>query len=459
MNNVMDITPVWESIPFKDKLVLEDIDFGNRIAGLGSPTVESIKTTQNEVNTFGDQLDITGWTSTLKFSSFGMSTVTWTAGQIIMKDGTTFNIYSGNTPNMTGPSYIYFDKTVSTTNLQFTTVPAESVGLNRILIAVAQNNTVVGSQASFQVFGGAGGFMVTKDGIAAGTITGDRIASNTIDANKLTVAKLSAISADIGDITAGTITGVTITGGTLRTSSGNTRVEMRSSDNSIHHYYNGVLRTVLANGELSFYRADGTASGAIYGMTTSLDIVSGNSVRIQNNFVFDGSMFAPAPSTYCQIGNLSYPWDGVYTRYTTFKQPTESYGVYLESPYGLSNNVFLKLPKTVGNSGDVLTSNGYGEMSWTAGGGRIMRGRVDSGGTLVFKSGMDPTDSALQMSAGVYRVFHTMGTTNYSVVCTAYASTVKNITVSYIDSYYFEVRIANLNDVLENNAFSFIMAA
>jgi hypothetical protein len=56
---------------------------------------------------------------------------------------------------------------------------------------------------------------LTSTEIAAGTITGDRIAANTIAADRMSVGALSAISANLGTVTAGTITGVTINGTTI----------------------------------------------------------------------------------------------------------------------------------------------------------------------------------------------------------------------------------------------------
>lgn len=60
---------------------------------------------------------------------------------------------------------------------------------------------------------------VTARIIAAGTITATEIAANTITANEIATMQLSAISADLGTITAGSISAVTISSSTL---SGNT---------------------------------------------------------------------------------------------------------------------------------------------------------------------------------------------------------------------------------------------
>jgi len=70
----------------------------------------------------------------------------------------------------------------------------------------------------------------------AGTLSADRIAAASITADKLDVTELSAISANVGTITAGTITGITITGATIRTASSGSRIEMTASPNALIVY-------------------------------------------------------------------------------------------------------------------------------------------------------------------------------------------------------------------------------
>lgn len=435
---MQDITPKWEDVALKNKIILNEDDFGNRIGGLGSPTVSSVIKTQQEVETLGSQMDITGWTSTLQFSPFGYRVIVWSAGDIILRDGGVYNIFGGNTPDMTGTTYIYFDKNVSLTNLQTSTNATDSVGYNKILVAVAQPNSVSTSQASFQVFGGAGGFMVTKEGIAAGTITGDKIAANTINVNQLI---------------AGTLTGFTI-----QTSATDTRVEINGASNSLYHYQSGVLRTAITNGQIAFFRpGDGTASGSITGASTSLDIDSGNMVRVNGSYIFGNFDFHPSSDNVYNLGTSSNSWSYLFSQNVALKGSGGGF-VVLSAPYMGSGNIYLTLPSTTGNTGQILYNTGSGYLGWKDdAGGASLRGRVNSAGTLFFKSGMHSGDSALKMSTGVYRVFHTLGHTNYAVVATPKASLVKNISVSDIQSYFFEVRISNLSDTLEDNEFSFII--
>lgn len=156
----------------------------------------------------GSMLSIQGWQFSGVFSASDSDTVAWGAGTLSFPDGQTFAIGASNTGNIAALTYIYFDKAASTTALQTTTTAATAVGTNKVLLAVAQNNADATKEATFQVFGGAGGVnpFITADNIAANTITADEIAANTITAGELNVTQLSAITADMGTLTAGTIT-------------------------------------------------------------------------------------------------------------------------------------------------------------------------------------------------------------------------------------------------------------
>lgn len=262
MTKVQDLTPKWKNIPTKERVLSLDSDFGERVGGLGSPTVKSVKDTQEqteenttEINNITNQINIIGWSSNLVFSSIDYNTVAWSSGNVILKDGTSFAITGDNTGNISTVTYIYFDKDVSETDLQTSTDPADSVGENRILIAVAQDNLDTSSNASFQVFGGAGGFMVTRDGIAAGTITGDRIAANTINVNQ---------------IIAGTFTGFT-----FRTAASGTRVEITAANNDLVIYDN-------ANPIISL--------GSYNNSAIDINLISSPTVNADNGISVDSSV-------------------------------------------------------------------------------------------------------------------------------------------------------------------------
>jgi len=156
---------------------------------------------------------VKGWSHDLTFSSTDSDTIAWTAGSIILSDGTYYSIDAGNTGDMGDLTYVYLDIDTSTSSLQTTTTLTDSVGDGKIVIASANSST---SEAIFQSFGGSGGIKVNKDNIQAGAITADEIAANTITANELAansvtatemdVAYLSAIAADMGTLTAGNLT-------------------------------------------------------------------------------------------------------------------------------------------------------------------------------------------------------------------------------------------------------------
>ncbi|MDD2778527.1 MAG: hypothetical protein PHI16_06535, partial [Methanocellales archaeon] len=155
----------------------------------------------------GSELAIQGWQFSGTFSATDYNTVAWTSGTIILMDGTTFSITAGNTGNMAALTYIYFSKTASTTVLQTTTTASTAVGSNKILMAVAQNNTDTSSKATFQVFGGTGGQLLTVDNIAANSASTNEFISNTAQIKDAIIT-----SAKIADLEASKIT---VVGGKL----------------------------------------------------------------------------------------------------------------------------------------------------------------------------------------------------------------------------------------------------
>lgn len=136
-------------------------------------------------------LGIQGWQTTIKFSSTDVNTVAWSAGRLSFQSGRFFDIFTGNTGNMTSTTYIYFDYNVSTTQLFTTTNHVMAVGQNKVCIGVAEPKSPPETQASFIMFGGSGGLLITKDGIAAKTITANQIASNTITASEINVGSIT----------------------------------------------------------------------------------------------------------------------------------------------------------------------------------------------------------------------------------------------------------------------------
>ena len=184
----------------------------------------------------GTMPSIQGWTSTLTFSATDYRTIAWTSGTITLTDGTVYNISAGNTGNMAAITYIYLAVATSTTVLQVSATAANSVGTDKILVAVGQNIADTAKSATFQVFGGGGGVgqLLTASNIAANAITANEIATNTITANRMNVSQISAIAADLGSITAGTVTGAVI-----QTAATGYRLKLDGATNSLN-FLNGA---------------------------------------------------------------------------------------------------------------------------------------------------------------------------------------------------------------------------
>lgn len=105
---------------------------------------------------------------------------------------------------------------------------------------------------------------ITANEIATGTITADKIAAGAITATKINVQDLSAISANLGTITAGTINGIningtTITGSTIRTSTNSTRVQIDTIGMEVFSLGNKVFElSTSTSGSIRFFGSDPT---------------------------------------------------------------------------------------------------------------------------------------------------------------------------------------------------------
>ncbi len=137
-----------------------------------------------------------GWTQTCAFAVADLDTVTWGAGTFTSANGSSvYSIGAGTTGNMAAKTYIYLDINVSTTQYQVSTNITDPIGIGKVLIAVCQNGPATATYVLVQ----------------ATQVIADNIVANTITAQKLSVAQLSAITADLGAITAGTI--IVVAGG------------------------------------------------------------------------------------------------------------------------------------------------------------------------------------------------------------------------------------------------------
>lgn len=165
-----------------------------------------------------------GWSQDCAFSSTDLNTVSWGGGTFTSANGDTYTISAGNTGNMSAKTYIYLSLLDSLTVYQTTTISADSVGIGKVLIAVAEN---AADDATYNLQ-------------EANQIVADNILANTIDASKMNVGQLSAITANIGSITAGsldavTVTGSTITGSTLQTAASGWNINITGTELEIRN--------------------------------------------------------------------------------------------------------------------------------------------------------------------------------------------------------------------------------
>ncbi len=130
---------------------------------------------------------IYGWSHDLTFTATDWNTIAWTSGSLYFTNLDTFNIVSGNTGNISDPTWIYFDENASSTVLQTTINGGSAVGNSRIVICVGEDIPIhITKKAVFQVFGGVGnGVFIIADNIVANTITGDEILGNSLGISEI----------------------------------------------------------------------------------------------------------------------------------------------------------------------------------------------------------------------------------------------------------------------------------
>jgi len=191
-----------------------------------------------------------GSLQTVAFSAIDDATIQWSAGSIIMSDGTTYSISASASQVLTADHVIYFDNNVSETELQISTTFSDGIGNGKIPLAYATKSAVATKGASiFPIgFGGKmqidGGVHITDrsiiaDNIAANAITANEISANAVTATKISVTDLSAISANMGTITAGTVTGAI-----LQTASSGYRTRLTSS-NGIEFLLDSIQKGII----------------------------------------------------------------------------------------------------------------------------------------------------------------------------------------------------------------------
>ncbi len=209
-----------------------------------------------------------GWGQTSAFSSGASSTtVTWGAGVFTSASGDSYTIVPGTTDVMSQKTYIYLSLLDSKTEYQITTTSADSVGLGKVLIAVAKNSTPPD--------------IATFNTTEANQIVADNILANTIDASKMNVSQLSAIAVDAGSITSGIITGALV-----RTSASGGRVQLNDSTDALEVFdTGGIKRIVLDNNELTFLNVNGFERGGITAGITEVTLSALNGGNLTLNSI------------------------------------------------------------------------------------------------------------------------------------------------------------------------------
>ena len=174
------------------------------VPGVSSPKINA------GVSVYNVEADwwIAWWSTNVSWSANDYDTVAWWSWNIYLPDWTSLSVSSWNTGNMSGMTYIYYDKDLW--SVQTTTSASASVWENKILLCVAKP-TSSWKDAEFQAFWtNAQSTFITADNIAANTITGNEIYANSITsseiatwavtASKIDVSELSAIVAKLGDV-------------------------------------------------------------------------------------------------------------------------------------------------------------------------------------------------------------------------------------------------------------------
>lgn len=218
-------------------------------------------------------------TTNVTFSSSSYNTVNWTSGTLKFADGRSFNISSGSTGAMSAPTYIVFDRLLSSS--QF---------------VISTDFNVLASDTATLICNAKPG--ATTDVLAHFVAINDQMLLNV---NQLNVNYLSALSSDLGQVTAGSMVigstnmiwlnnlgdGSFRIGGnvyanapfqvsaaglaTIKTANGNKRVEIRASDNEIEFFESGTSKVRVGSNVISTDPGIALSNGDIY-------IVSDNTI-------------------------------------------------------------------------------------------------------------------------------------------------------------------------------------
>lgn len=128
---------------------------------------------------------------------------------------------------------------------------------------------------------------IKAENIEVGTLTADEIAANTITADKMSVTELSAITANMGTITAGLLIAVNIIGSYIATANGTfPRCEMSATDNLFAAYSeeNVGIRIIpfFTNDKPALVFQDGDTSLGVLTAPDELQLTAYNALRLRS---------------------------------------------------------------------------------------------------------------------------------------------------------------------------------
>lgn len=183
-------------------LNIADPNTGGTISNVPWVSSPKINATTSIYNVEADG-GIAWWSTNVQWSSSDYNTVAWSSWYIYMPDGTQLSVSSGNTGNMSGMTYIYYD--IANWTVWMTTQASQSVGEDKIILCVAKPTTS-GKSAEFQAFGtGDQSTFITASNIAANTITGNEIYANSITSSEIATWAITTSKIDAWAVTAGKI--------------------------------------------------------------------------------------------------------------------------------------------------------------------------------------------------------------------------------------------------------------
>ncbi len=307
----------------QDQNPIDPIATGNAATDVNNGSVQLNGETIAPGTIPADVLDVSnwGWTQTCLFASDSAVQVSWGSGNFVSANGISYAISAGNTGTMAGKTYIYLDLNVSSTSYQHTTTSGDSVGVGKVLVAVAQNAAV---SATFNLNVAT---QIVGDNILANTIDASKITAGSITATQISVSYVYAGTINANQINAGTITGFTIVGSTLSTATTGQRV---------------VLTTTLAQ----YYNSSNVQVGTIYGDTSGLTIQSNSGllnlsssiapiitvIGASNYPVFDlaNNRIVPNANGSLDLGAAGGAFGNIYAigtiRYRAIDQPVQYHG-------------------------------------------------------------------------------------------------------------------------------------